>query len=236
VPVLVNRSSGSRPGADNAGARESARPARNTAPQVRWGTSSPAVDCDLACQVRPGRVSRPGRPPLIIWCCDDQDQTVAAGHSLEVDPARWQEQFDEVLGRVAGRFARVDLRRRARAFVRGLLADLPPRTVGRSPSTPAMPPRMGCSTCSPGRCGTTTACAMTSAPTSSSTWTTPRQCWSSTRPATSRAAPPPLGATPGHRHRRQGRKRPGGRRPRLGHRCRARADRPGAVPAPVLDR
>jgi SRSO17 transposase len=54
-----------------------------------------------------------------------KDRTVAAGHSLDVDPARWQEQFDEVLGRVAGRFARVDLRRRARAFVRGLLADLP---------------------------------------------------------------------------------------------------------------
>jgi SRSO17 transposase len=54
-----------------------------------------------------------------------KDQTVAAGHSLDVDPARWQEQFDEVLGRVAGRFARVDLRRRARAFVRGLVADLP---------------------------------------------------------------------------------------------------------------
>jgi DDE superfamily endonuclease len=29
------------------------------------------------------------------------------------------------MGRVAGRFARADLRRRARAFVRGLLADLP---------------------------------------------------------------------------------------------------------------
>jgi SRSO17 transposase len=53
------------------------------------------------------------------------DQTVAAGHSLDVDPARWQEPFDQLLGRVAGRFARVDLRRRARAFVRGLLADLP---------------------------------------------------------------------------------------------------------------
>jgi SRSO17 transposase len=54
-----------------------------------------------------------------------KDQTVAAGHSVEVAPARWQELFDEVMGRVAGRFARVDLRRRARAFVRGLLADLP---------------------------------------------------------------------------------------------------------------
>jgi len=50
---------------------------------------------------------------------------VAAGHSLDVDPARWQELLDELLGRVAGRFARVDLRRRAKAFVHGLLADLP---------------------------------------------------------------------------------------------------------------
>jgi SRSO17 transposase len=50
---------------------------------------------------------------------------VAAGHSLDVDPARWQELFDELLGRVAGRFARVEPRRRARALVRGLLADLP---------------------------------------------------------------------------------------------------------------
>src|SRR5215208_4409864 len=54
-----------------------------------------------------------------------EDQTVAAGHRVEVDPARWQELFDELLGRVAGRFARVELRRRAKAFVGGLLADLP---------------------------------------------------------------------------------------------------------------
>ncbi len=48
---------------------------------------------------------------------------MAAGHSIE--PARWQAELDGLLGRIAGRFARVDLRRRARAFVRGLLADLP---------------------------------------------------------------------------------------------------------------
>jgi hypothetical protein len=54
-----------------------------------------------------------------------KDQTVTAGHSVEVDPVRWQELLDELLGRVAGRFARVDLRQRARAFVRGLLSDLP---------------------------------------------------------------------------------------------------------------
>jgi SRSO17 transposase len=48
---------------------------------------------------------------------------VAAGHS--VDPARWLGLFDEVMGRVAGRFPRVELRRRARSFVLGLLSDLP---------------------------------------------------------------------------------------------------------------
>jgi SRSO17 transposase len=48
---------------------------------------------------------------------------VAAGHS--VDPARWQELLEELLGRVAGRFGRVEPRRHARAFVRGVLADLP---------------------------------------------------------------------------------------------------------------
>jgi SRSO17 transposase len=52
-----------------------------------------------------------------------EDQTVAAGHS--VTPASWQAGLDELLGRVAGRFARVEPRRRASAFVLGLLADLP---------------------------------------------------------------------------------------------------------------
>src|SRR5512132_1439136 len=52
-----------------------------------------------------------------------EDQTVAAGHS--VSPARWQTGLDELLGRVAGRFGRVEPRRHARAFVLGLLADLP---------------------------------------------------------------------------------------------------------------
>src|SRR5215208_2542777 len=52
-----------------------------------------------------------------------EDHTVAAGHS--VTPASWQTGLDELLGRVAGRFARVEPRRRAKAFVLGLLADLP---------------------------------------------------------------------------------------------------------------
>jgi SRSO17 transposase len=52
-----------------------------------------------------------------------EDHTVAAGHS--VTPARWQTGLEELLGRVAGRFGRVEPRRHARALVLGLLADLP---------------------------------------------------------------------------------------------------------------
>jgi len=48
---------------------------------------------------------------------------VAAGHS--VDPGRWLGMLDELMGRVAGRFSRVEPRRRARALVLGLLSDLP---------------------------------------------------------------------------------------------------------------
>jgi SRSO17 transposase len=48
---------------------------------------------------------------------------MAAGHS--VSPANWQAGLEELLSRVAGRFGRVEPRRRARAFVCGLLADLP---------------------------------------------------------------------------------------------------------------
>jgi SRSO17 transposase len=54
-----------------------------------------------------------------------EDQTVAAGHSVDGEPARWQAGLEELLGRVAGRFPRVEPRRRAWAFVRGLLSDLP---------------------------------------------------------------------------------------------------------------
>jgi hypothetical protein len=60
---------------------------------------------------------------MIRWYADTRRSQMAAGHS--VTPTSWQAGLDELLGRVAGRFARVDLRRRARAFVGGLLAELP---------------------------------------------------------------------------------------------------------------
>src|ERR1700728_4456345 len=48
---------------------------------------------------------------------------MAAG--LSVDLGRWRREFDELMLRVGGRFARVEPRRRMAAFVRGLLAGLP---------------------------------------------------------------------------------------------------------------
>jgi SRSO17 transposase len=48
---------------------------------------------------------------------------VAAGHS--VDLVRWREAFDVLMSRVAGRFTRVEPRRRAGLFVQALLSDLP---------------------------------------------------------------------------------------------------------------
>lgn len=52
-----------------------------------------------------------------------EDEAVAAGHS--VVPARRQEMFEGLLGRIADRFGRVEPRLRIRQLILGLLADLP---------------------------------------------------------------------------------------------------------------
>jgi hypothetical protein len=67
---------------------------------------------------------------------------------LDVDPGRWQAGLEELLSRVAGRFGRVEPRRRARAFVLGLLADLPRKNfldlpVGEIRCTTQARPRRG---------------------------------------------------------------------------------------------
>jgi hypothetical protein len=56
-------------------------------------------------------------------CVKTEEHAVAAGHS--VNPARWQEAFEGLMSRIAGRFTRVESRRRARKLVLGLLSDLP---------------------------------------------------------------------------------------------------------------
>jgi SRSO17 transposase len=48
---------------------------------------------------------------------------MAAGLSVDLD--RWRDEFDELMLRIGGRFARVEPRRRVAAFVHGLLAGLP---------------------------------------------------------------------------------------------------------------
>lgn len=48
---------------------------------------------------------------------------MAADHGI--DPARWQEMFEVLMGCIARRSARVEPRRRAREFALGLLSDLP---------------------------------------------------------------------------------------------------------------
>lgn len=57
----------------------------------------------------------------VVWT--SRAQSVAVGRN--VDPARWQSVFEDLMAQVAGRFSRVESRRRARAFVLGLLAELP---------------------------------------------------------------------------------------------------------------
>ena len=54
---------------------------------------------------------------------------MAAGLSVDLD--RWRREFDELMLRVGGRFARVEPRRRMVSFVRGLLAGLPRRVLRR---------------------------------------------------------------------------------------------------------
>jgi SRSO17 transposase len=62
-----------------------------------------------------------------VW--NKEDLAVAAGQSVavDVDPERWQSELDDVAARIGPRFARVEPRRRARAFLSGLVAELPRR-------------------------------------------------------------------------------------------------------------
>jgi hypothetical protein len=59
---------------------------------------------------------------MIMVVTTHDNPAVAA--ELSVGPARWQDQFEELMGRIAGRFSRVEPRRRARALVLGLLSGL----------------------------------------------------------------------------------------------------------------
>jgi SRSO17 transposase len=59
-------------------------------------------------------------------CEDNRYLAAAAWHS--VDAEAWLEEFDSAFARIAGRFGRVEPRRRARAFLLGLLSDVDSRS------------------------------------------------------------------------------------------------------------
>jgi SRSO17 transposase len=161
-----------------------------------------------------------------------EDRTVAAGHSVEVDPARWQGLFEEVMGRVAGRFPRVEPRRHARALVLGLLADLP---------------RKNCWTIAE-HAGQATPDGLQHL-LSAAVWDhdavrddvrgllvehlgDPGAVLVVDETGDLKKGASTVGVQPVHRHRRQGRQRSGRRLPGLCHYGRARRNRPRAVPAP----
>lgn len=158
------------------------------------------------------------------------DLAVAAGHSVE--PGRWLGLLDELMVRIGSRFRRVEPRRRARGFVLGLLVGLP---------------RMNCWTIAE-QAGDATPDGMQHL--------LARAWWDvdGVRDDVRGYVIEHLGdpgavlvadetgdlkmgtATAVHRHRRADRERPGRCLPRLRLGGRACADRPGAVPAAVLDR
>jgi SRSO17 transposase len=55
-----------------------------------------------------------------------EDQAAAVGHSVDVE--QWLAVFDNGFARIAGRFGRVEPRRRARSFLLALLSDVDTRT------------------------------------------------------------------------------------------------------------
>jgi SRSO17 transposase len=61
-----------------------------------------------------------------------------------VDVAEWSEHFESAYAWIAGRFSRVEPRRRARAFLRGLLSDVDSRSCWQlaEHAGDALPPGM----------------------------------------------------------------------------------------------
>ena len=134
--------------------------------------------------------------------------------------------------RLAPRFGRAEVRRRAPALLGGAARSRwNGRTAGNWPRRSGRPPRMGCSACWRPPRGTRTRCATTCGATWSSTWATPARCWSWTRPAFSRRARSRSGCSASTRAPPAGRELPGGRVPGLRQRPGPGLPRPRAVPA-----
>ena len=86
------------------------------------------------------------------------------------------------MGRIAGRFGRVEPRRRARAFVLGLLSGLPRKNCWSIAEHAGDPTPGGMQHLLAGHAGTPTVSAMTCGATSLSALVTLARCWSSMKP------------------------------------------------------
>ncbi len=85
--------------------------------------------------------------------------------------------------RIAARFGRSELRRRAAAYLRGLLSPIERKNGWQPRKQPATARRMVCRSSCRARGGTPTWCGTTCRPTWSSSSATLTPCWSSTGPA-----------------------------------------------------
>ena len=119
------------------------------------------------------------------------------------------------MGRIRGRFARVEPRRRARAFVRAAGGPAAQERLEASPSRSATPTPTACSTCWAGPTGTPTRSATTCAPTSSSPWRPRRRAGRRRDRLPQEGHHVGRGAAAVHRHGRADRERPGRRLPGL---------------------
>ena len=100
-----------------------------------------------------------------------------ADRVTEVEEVRgWAAGLEALHARIADRFTRAEPRRRALAYLRGLLGTWAARTVGSWPSTPGSPPPMGCSGSCPPPTGIRIWSAMTCAAMWWSSWATRRRC------------------------------------------------------------
>lgn len=66
-----------------------------------------------------------GRPPRdhVVFVCNTTESAVAA--AVIVDPDRWQWEFEELTGRLGGRFTRVETRRTAARMLAAMASELP---------------------------------------------------------------------------------------------------------------
>jgi SRSO17 transposase len=77
-----------------------------------------------------------------------QDNVVASPPTVTDDPLdRWRVGFKDMFALVAGRFAQVESRRRARMYLLGLLSGAERKNSWTIAEQPGTPPRTGCSAC-----------------------------------------------------------------------------------------